>query len=101
MNTPADDRLLRLKQILVRAKRNAALTAEAKRKLKAANRDKSVAEDYADRLAERAKFRELLSQERMDGWRFRWYFTNIQTDHSLEELRAWIDSKVAAEEKAA
>lgn len=95
-----DDRLLRLNRILNRSLRRASLEATAKKKLKAANRDKTVAEDYADRLAEKAKFRRLLASEEMDAWRFRWYFQNVQKDVPLDQLREWIDSQVAGKEAA-
>ena len=95
--TDSDERLARLYRILDRARRRAALEATAKAKLKAANRERTVAEDYAARLAEKAKFRKLLADEQMDGWRFRWYFEHVEKDKSLEEIRAWIDSRVAAE----
>lgn len=101
MDSQSNNGLSRLQVILTRAKRAAALTKTARQKLRAANRDRKVSEDYADRLAEKAKFRKLLTDEQMDGWRFRWYFTHVQKDLPLEQLREWIDAKVATEEEAA
>lgn len=99
-----------LQTILTRA-RAAAAAAESHARQKALKRslkDKwkrkqaeqaAVAADYARRLAERAKFRALLSQEAQDGLRFRWYFEHIENTVPLDQLRRWIDAKMAKEEK--
>jgi hypothetical protein len=62
-----------------------------------------VSQDYAERLAEKAVFRRLLSDEALDGVRFRWLFSNEMipryTDErtSLDSFRKWIDSMIAEE----
>jgi hypothetical protein len=91
----------RLAAVLDRAKRRAALHQQTKRRLLGRRSDKSVSEDYAGRLAEKARFRELLTDQRLDGLRFRWYFEHIETSMPLEDLRSWIDSKIAKEDARA
>jgi hypothetical protein len=71
---------------------------EAKRARAGKSEAERIAEDYAKRLAEKALYRELLSQESQDGMRFRWYFTRIKKDTPLDELRVWIDAKINREE---
>lgn len=63
----------------------------------AAKQATSVANDYAHRLAERRRFRALLSDDALDGERFRWYFSRIENSQSLDELRRWIDGKISRE----
>ena len=94
MSDPALDRLTR---ILVRAKHRAALLASTRTKAKKKSKDREVAEDYADRLAEKARFRELLEDVRLDGLRFRWYFKGA----NLAELREMIDNEIAKETERA
>jgi len=91
----------RLQIILKRALHRAALAREAKKKLKGKIQAEAIAEDYANRLAEKHLYRQLLSDERMDGLRFRWFFTRIQKDTSLDELRLWIDHKIIEEDSHA
>jgi|SRR5580700_523061 len=91
----------RLSRILDRALRRAALARDSKAALKRKSLAKSTSEDYAARLAEKHLYRGLLSDERFDGLRFRWYFSHIQTDIDLDQLRSWIDSKVVEEDRRA
>jgi hypothetical protein len=64
----------------------------------------NLSEDYAERLAEKAIFRRLLADEALDGVRFRWLWQNPQSWDLIRELkhldavRAYIDSRIAAEE---
>ena len=95
----SEDSLERLQRILVRARHRAGLEAAARRALKQKRKAKTVAEDYADRLAEKALYRRLLEDFRLDGMRFQFYFTRISKDVDLTELRAWIDAKIAEETK--
>lgn len=87
----------RLQRVLSRALHRADLTRQAKKKLVQKTKEQIIAEDYAQRLAEKHLIRGLLSEERMDGLRFRWYFTHVNKDTPLDELRAWIDAKVLKE----
>ena len=63
-----------------------------------------VSQDYAERLAEKATFRRLLSDEALDGVRFRWLWKHWErlrhNDFSnIEALRAWVDWNIALEEE--
>ena len=71
------------------------LKSKWKRKAEEQNR---IAEDYAQRLAERARFRRLLADEAQDGLRFRWYFEHIENSIPLDQLRSWIDAKMLQSE---
>jgi len=92
---PDTSSLDRLTHVLKRA-REAAHRAERRTALQAQREsERLIAEDYArNRLAERAKFRRLLSDELQDGLRFRWYFTQIEDSIPLDQLRKWIDGKM-------
>lgn len=89
----------KLTALLDRAKRAAAAAqtvAERQVRFDAERRAReAIAADYARRLAERAKFRRLLSDSDLDGERFRWYFTRIENSQDLHSLRRWIDGKIA------
>lgn len=93
-----DPRLDRLHHILKRALYRSEITKQAKERLRKNSAGKSVSEDYADRLAEKYLYRQLLSDARLDALRFRWYFTHIKKDTPLEELRCWIDHKIIEED---
>lgn len=97
----SDPRIDRLHQIMRRALHRAELNAKVKKKVQAKDWDAAIAEDYADRLAEKYRFRELLAQDCQDAMRFRWYFTHIKRDTPLDELRAWLDHKILEEDKSA
>jgi hypothetical protein len=61
-----------------------------------------VSQDYAERLAEKATFRRLLSDEALDGVRFRWLFehTTAQLDFKdIDALRKFIDAAIARKEE--
>lgn len=59
-----------------------------------------IALDYAARLAEKAKFRRLLSDEAQDGLRFRFYFNHMRTtEMTLDQIRSWIDSNMRSHEQ--
>lgn len=71
-----------------------------------------LSEDYAERLAERATFRRLLSDESLDGVRFRWWFAQRKKDTStilsqadrlmsIEDFRKFIDSEIIKDEERA
>jgi len=87
----------RLQALLNRALHRAAVVKTAKAKLREKSEAERIAEDYGRRLAEKHLYRQLLNDERMDGLRFRWYFTHIEKSTGLDELRNWIDSKIAQE----
>lgn len=93
----SDPRLDRLAHILDRARKRAALLASVKAKSKVKSKDEQIAEDYAERLAEKHRFRQLLEDIRLDGMRFRWYFQHIDKSTNLDQLRGWIDNKIAEE----
>jgi hypothetical protein len=77
-----------------------------------------VSQDYAERLAEKAMFRRLLSDEALDGVRFRWLYTALDANppqvggarlcfgfrsgvrgfSSIESLRKFIDEQITKEE---
>lgn len=90
-----DARLDRLAFVLRRARHRAELAREARKKVRENSAEQKLADDYVDRLAEKHLYRELLLDFRMDALRFRWYFTQIKKDTPLDELRAWIDHKIA------
>jgi hypothetical protein len=65
-----------------------------------------VSQDYAERLAEKATFRRLLSDEALDGVRFRWLWAHWDTTNDsqvkwvpIDALRAWIDAQIGKEER--
>lgn len=98
-----EDKLAALLQ-RVQRRLDSAKQAELKRRLKKKYKDRraainfetaQVAIDYAQRLAERAKFRRLLSDDRLDGERFRFYVEHF-ADSDLDTFRGWIDSKMNA-----
>ena len=68
-----------------------------KRLLKARDERRLISEDYAGRLAEKAIFRNLLAEHRLDAERFVWYFTHIENQQSLDDVRRWIDGKLEKE----
>ena len=66
-----------------------------------------LSEDYAERLAEKATFRRLLSDEALDGVRFRWLIKNRQrwndigldtSIYTFDQMRTFIDRQIAAED---
>lgn len=94
----SDPRLDRFHHILRRALHRAELTSLARQKIKKKSAEEEITEDYAERLAEKYKYRELLANDRQDAMRFRWYFTHIKRDTPLDELRAWLDHKIIEED---
>lgn len=65
---------------------------------------RDISEDYAARLAEKATFRRLLSDEALDGVRFRWLFVHrdkwplVIMNPSLDQTRKWIDGAIQKED---
>jgi hypothetical protein len=60
-----------------------------------------ISADYAARLQDRATFRRLLADERLDGERFRWWFTRSH-NHDAYDLDGWrrrIDAQMTKEKK--
>lgn len=94
----SDPRMDRLHHILRKALHRSSLTQQAKKKLEEKSDAESVSEDYAKRLAEKHLYRQLLTDDRQDAMRFRWYFTRIKRDMPLDELRAWLDHKIIEED---
>ena len=70
---------------------------------------RDISEDYAERLAEKATFRRLLSDEALDGVRFRFLFQKgiphvwalwvDQPGFSLDLFRKYLDGQIALEEE--
>lgn len=60
-----------------------------------------LSQDYANRLAERALFRGLLADDRLDAARFRFWFTRpFNVEHySLDGWRERIDAQMLKEER--
>lgn len=90
-DSPGFDKLF---QILVRCQRKAELLKAAERVEADLRYERQIAEDYAQRLEEKAKFRRLLADDRLDAARFRFYFTQIETKLELDQLRTWLDGKM-------
>ena len=69
---------------------------------KAAAPERSTAEDYALRLAEKALYRKLLADPHQDARRFVWWFGSEGADGlSLDQWRDYIDTRIQkAEERA-
>ncbi len=74
-----------------------------------------VSQDYAERLAEKAVFRRLLSDEALDGVRFRWLCNhrlmdgsvafldsnhNILSFQEIDKFRKYIDNEIVKEESS-
>jgi hypothetical protein len=93
---PADP----LKALLDRALARSAAIDRSRAAARGKTEEEKIAEDYAKRLAEKATFRRLLSDESQDGMRFRWYFTRINKSTPLDELRAWIDGRIDRDDTA-
>lgn len=94
---PTEDKL---KLLLTRARQTVERNKQQELKLrlrrKFAQRARSaeaISEDYAKRLQDRARFRALLSDDRLDGERFRWYCQHF-TDGDLNSMRVWIDERM-------
>jgi hypothetical protein len=99
-----------LRQSLARADRIRRRSKETR----SARSSGEVSQDYAERLAEKAIFRRLLSSEAMDGLRFRWlvkfvkeaaiygqdWITFSKEFENIDSLRKWIDDSIAKEERA-
>lgn len=73
------------------------------RKAKEAHRTGAdISQDYASRLAEKATFRRLLSDESLDGVRFRWLISKkyhpYSSEASIDAIRSAIDEAIKSEE---
>lgn len=90
-----------LSRVLSRALRRAEAKEAAEKKLREKAQATRISEDYARRLIDKATFRRLLSDERMDGLRFRWYVSNVMKNMDMDQLRLWIDAKIAEEDSRA
>lgn len=76
---------------------------------KSAKSRTEVSQDYAERLAEKAVFRRLLSDEALDGIRFRFLFQKgiphvwamwvEQPGFSLDLFRKYLDAQIVEEER--
>ena len=59
------------------------------------NTTRKVAEDFISRLADRRRSRLALADDRLDGQRFRYWFTHCVGDEiSLDDWRKLIDQKI-------
>lgn len=100
-----------MEALLSSAQRHANRMREKSVIRRTARTQRELSEDYAERLAEKATFRRLLSDEALDGVRFRWlwnaYFAygapGINQDvidkiRTVDDLRKHIDSQIASEE---
>lgn len=91
MNIPADP----LTRLLSRAKARAYEVEKQKLLVSSTASDSAIAADFAARLAEKARFRTLLSDDRLDAERFRYYFTHIHDGtETLDSFRRWIDGRM-------
>lgn len=87
-----------LQDLLARALKRASIARQAELKKVLLRRQarrladaKVISEDYAGRLQDRATFRVLLADDRLDAARFRWYFEHWKNTRPIEEVRKWID----------
>lgn len=96
-----------LDELLASALRQSARIRKTSAQQAAFRDTRAVSEDYASRLAERAVFRRLLSDEALDGVRFRFLFTrylsfpksgHIGTFQDLDSMRKYIDQEISREE---
>jgi hypothetical protein len=93
-----------LSRFLSEAQRRADSLKMRARYKEARQQNLSVSEDYAERLAEKAVFRRLLSDEALDGVRFRWLLARNRVllgTHdcdTLDQIRKWIDSEISENE---
>lgn len=101
MSGEFDPRLQRFHVLLKRALHRATVAEAAKQRPQKHSSTKNVSEDYANRLAEKHLYRQLLSDDRQDAMRFRWYFTHIKKDTPIDELRVWLDHKIIEEDRRA
>lgn len=93
-----------LEALLTQAKVHSARLKSARERRIAQAKGFDISEDYAERLAEKATFRRLLSDEGLDGVRFRWLWKHWErlrhNDFSnIEALRVWVDKNIALEEE--
>ena len=58
-----------------------------------------ISQDFANRLQDRATFRKLLADERLDGERFRWWFSqpHNRDAYDLDGWRSRIDRQMLKE----
>lgn len=89
----------KLDEILRRALYRADLVRRAKAVVRKKTEAELAAEHHINGLEKRRRLRALLADDGMDAMRFRWYFTRIKKDTPLDELRAWIDAKIAKGEE--
>lgn len=84
-----------LLRVLNRAKARAAEISREQSVAAGKASDSAIAADFAARLAEKARFRTLLSDDRLDAERFRYYFTHIHDGtETLDSFRRWIDGRM-------
>lgn len=90
--------LARLQSLLERTRKRVELEAKASGHAKRQSAERKLAEDFAERLAEKFRIRRLMRQGEGDAERFRFYFTSIDPSTNIEELRTWIDHKMTEAE---
>ena len=98
-----------LEALLTQAKVHSARLKSARERRIAQAKGFDISEDYAERLAEKATFRRLLSDEALDGVRFRFLFQKgiphvwalwlEQPGFSLDLFRKYLDAQIALEEE--
>jgi hypothetical protein len=93
-----------LEALLTQAKVHSARLKSARERRIAQAKGFDISEDYAERLAEKATFRRLLSDEALDGVRFRWLWKHWERLRhndftNIEALRVWVDKNIALEEE--
>lgn len=88
----------KLESVLNRALKKASLVQQAdlkrrllKKRAAQANADKAISVDFTHRLQDRAKFRDLLADDRLDAARFRFYFSSKASGITVDEARRMID----------
>lgn len=107
-NDPIDTDFDALEALLHSARAHARRMQKSVQARQEARSAGEVSEDYASRLAERATFRRLLSDEALDGVRFRWIFSQglrrasdlwVQyPGEGIDALRKMIDEQIAGKE---
>ena len=93
-----------LEALLTQAKVHSARLKSARERRIAQAKGFDISEDYAERLAEKTTFRRLLSDEALDGVRFRWLWKHWERLRhndftNIEALRVWVDKNIALEEE--
>lgn len=102
--TQESDDFDELEDLLRSARKHAEKMRERGILRRAARSQSEISQDYAERLAEKATFRRLLSDEALDGVRFRWLMSHrnlwemVAMNPSTDLARKFIDNCIKDEE---